>query len=319
MVPVSHKKISLDQEAANGMISLLQQGGAVLVCFMAMLALTGGAPSGLVVGLTAGLSGIFVTWTEQHRLTKKNLDSSKNEVQSWLEQLKSEGISPNKLAILRRESAELFPGIDAIEELQQLKLILAIVKSKDKFFTFTEFNLKAVNLRGANLRGVNLRGINLSNADLSEADLSGADLSKAILLGADLSKVNLSDANLSHANLSHANLSDANLHKANLTRTMLAQRTDIHKANLSNANLSSADLSDAILADANLSGTILVNTNLRRANLCGANLSGADLSGANVEYTQFLHSNKGITSELKCDLKKRGAIFEDRDRVLSPH
>ncbi len=72
MVPVNHKNRSLAQDAAEGMISLLQQGGVVLVCFIAMLFITGGAPSGLAIGLTFGLSGIFVTWSEQHRLTENH-------------------------------------------------------------------------------------------------------------------------------------------------------------------------------------------------------------------------------------------------------
>jgi DNA-binding Xre family transcriptional regulator len=135
--------------------------------------------------------------------------------------------------------------------------------------------------------------------DLSGADLSDADLKNACLIGASLSGADLNDSDLSHAYLSDANLSGSYLSHAYL---MLA--------NLRGANLSDADLSDADLSGANLSG----------ANLRGANLSGANLSGIQVEKTRF-SDNLGITEELKKDLIKRGAIFDDspgdRSRILT--
>ena len=114
------------------------------------------------------------------------------------------------------------------------------------------------------------------------------------LNGADLSGANLIRANLSGANLSGADLSGANPFRANLSG-----------ANLRGANLSVADLISADLRGANLSVA-----DLRGANLRGANLSDADLSGAIVEKAEF-GWNIGLTEDMKLDLKKRGAIFED--------
>jgi uncharacterized protein YjbI with pentapeptide repeats len=332
MVPVSHKNIRLDQEAANGMISLLQQGGTVLVCFIAMLALTGGAPSGVAVGLTVGLSGIFVTWSEQHRLTRekrlfkqnKSFSISQNEkspstetltlpssfteggIKKWLEQLEDEGISPNKLAILRRKLTNFPPEVNAIKKLEPI--IIAVTESKGDFFELATLaglnplcDFTGSNLKGAQLSPLFWSGANLSGANLSEADLSGTNL-----IGADLREAGLIGVKLSWADLSEAILNDANLYGANLICASLI-RASLICANLSGTNLRATNLSGA-----NLSG----------ADLSGANLSGADLSGANVENTQFSYS-KGISSELKFDLQRRGAIFEelpgDRGRVLSPH
>jgi uncharacterized protein YjbI with pentapeptide repeats len=110
-------------------------------------------------------------------------------------------------------------------------------------------------------------------------------------------------------NLSGADLSDADLSGANLSG-----------ANLSGADLSDADLSGADLSDADLSGANLSGANLSDANLSDANLRGANLIDAIVEKAQF-GASLGLTEEMKIDLKRRGAIFEDspgdRSGVLS--
>ncbi len=132
----------------------------------------------------------------------------------------------------------------------------------------------------------------------------------------DFVKANLSDANLSRTDLSDANLSDANLSGANLSRT------DLSNANMSGANLSHAELSSAFLGLANLSGSNLSHANLSGAYLSFANLSGTDLSGAEVRNATFGH-NQGLSEDIKLDLKRRGAIFEDspgdRSIVPTPH
>ncbi|MCC3531410.1 MAG: pentapeptide repeat-containing protein [Microcoleus sp. PH2017_22_RUC_O_B] len=160
-------------------------------------------------------------------------------------------------------------------------------------------DLSGVDLSDADLSGACLTYANLSGANLSGADLSGAKLRTAKLRSADLSGADLSGAKLRSADLSGANLSLANLSLANL-----------RSADLRSADLRSADLSFADLRSADLSG----------ADLSFANLSGADLSSIQVEKTRFRH-NLGITEELKKDLIKRGAIFEDspgdRSRILS--
>ncbi|MCG9890381.1 MAG: pentapeptide repeat-containing protein [Thermosynechococcaceae cyanobacterium MS004] len=329
MVPVSHKNIGLDQEAAAGMTSLLQQGGAVLLGFMAMLILTGGAPSGLAVGLTVGLSGIFVTWKEQHRLTCKKRFSKQDQsfsisqaekrlstdilalpsnftedgIQEWLEQLKDKGVSRNKRAILRRKLTDFSPEANAMKN---LKLIIAAftMLSSDHFGTLASIagldplrDFAKSNLFRADLSGANLYGADLSGANLYEADLSGANLYEADLSGADLSGADLSGAHLSGANLTRATLNEANLDRA---------------------ILSEANLTRATLNKANLGGTILRGTDLRDADLTEANLRGAIVAKA-----RFLFLGRGISSELKRDLQSRGAIFEDapgdRGKVLSPH
>jgi uncharacterized protein YjbI with pentapeptide repeats len=357
MVSVSHKKTRLDQEAAAGMTSLLHQGGAVLACFIAMLALTGGAPSGLAVGLTVGLSGIFVTWSEQYRLTRekrlskqnKSFSISQNEkspsnetlalpssfteggIKKWLEQLEDEGISPNKLAILRRKLTDFPPEVNAMTKLEPI--VIAITESKGDFFElatlagldplcdFTGSNLKGAQLSPLFWSGANLSGANLSEADLSGTNLIGADLREARLIGVQLSGADLSGTNLIGADLREARLIGVKLSLADLSEAILDD------ANLYGANLLCASLIRASLICANLSRTSLLATNLSGANLSGAdlsgaNLSGANLSGANVENTQFSY-NLGISLELKHDLQSRGAIFEDspgdRGKVLSPH
>ncbi|WP_039962342.1 pentapeptide repeat-containing protein, partial [Kamptonema sp. PCC 6506] len=57
---------------------------------------------------------------------------------------------------------------------------------------------------------------------------------------------------------------------------------------------------------------------LSGADLSGANLIVANLSIANVKKANFSYSN-GISKEIKQDLIKRGAIFEDSlgDRSLT--
>jgi uncharacterized protein YjbI with pentapeptide repeats/DNA-binding Xre family transcriptional regulator len=175
----------------------------------------------------------------------------------------------------------------------------------------SDSDLRGANLRGANLRGANLRGANLSSVDLSSVDLSSADLSGVDLSSADLSGVDLSSADLSGANLRGANLRGANLRGANLSDTNL-RLTNLRNFNLSDTNLRGADLSDANLSDANLRGADLSNANLSGANLRGADLSDTNLSDANVERARFSSGIAfGITEQLKQELIKRGAIFEE--------
>jgi uncharacterized protein YjbI with pentapeptide repeats len=325
VVPVSHKYKGLNQVAAEGMTSLFQQGGMVLLGFVAMLVITGGAPSGLAVGLTVGLSGLFVAWSEQRRLASdssrvndevaerdRNValgempltvspqessferdgsvtpSYSENNLQALM-QLEQEDFSPNKLAILRTKFAWYSCHRRNNEELRSL--IENIRASKDDF-------LQLASLAHLN-PNYDFAYANLSRADLSGANLSGAFLSGANLSGAFLSRANLSEAFLSRANLSEAFLSEVDLKKANLLG-----------ANLMGANLMEANLSEAYLLMANLMG----------ANLMGANLMGANLMGANVTNARF-SSSYGISRELKQDLQNRGAIFEDasgdRELVMS--
>ncbi|NES20938.1 MAG: pentapeptide repeat-containing protein [Symploca sp. SIO3E6] len=201
-------------------------------------------------------------------------------------------------------------------------------------------NLSSANLSSANLSSANLSSVNLSSANLSSTNLIGADLSDANLIDADLRFTNLNGArineqtkidkkwrlvweivnqgagnrNLSNADLIKANLSDANLIFANLSDANLIF------ANLRSANLRFANLRFANLIRANMSDADLRFTNLSGANLIGANLIGANLIGADVNKARF-KDNSGLTEEMKLDLKRRGAIFEDspgdRSEVLS--
>ncbi|NEP60801.1 MAG: pentapeptide repeat-containing protein [Symploca sp. SIO2G7] len=66
---------------------------------------------------------------------------------------------------------------------------------------------------------------------------------------------------------------------------------------------------------------------MRNADLIGADLSGADLSGADLSYALVYDAQFGgsleISENMKFDLRRRGAIFEDsppgdRDRSFAP-
>jgi uncharacterized protein YjbI with pentapeptide repeats/DNA-binding Xre family transcriptional regulator len=160
-------------------------------------------------------------------------------------------------------------------------------------------DLRSADLRSANLHGAKLRSANLQGADLRSANLQGAKLSDADLRGADLRDANLRDADLWSANLRSANLQGANLRSA-----------DLRDADLRNADLRRAKLRGANLRSSYLRGADLRGADLRGADLRGADLRGADLSSAVVEEAQF-GDNLGLTEEMKLDLKRRGAIFED--------
>jgi Pentapeptide repeats (8 copies) len=143
---------------------------------------------------------------------------------------------------------------------------------------FDNCNLAYSNFTGAKLNGIKLRKVILTGSILIHAKLRGVDLS-----GADLSGKNLPGSYMgiyeNGANLSYADLSEANLTKANLNCT------DLTRTNFSRANLSDADLSDA-------------------------NLSQIILDGAIVSNTRF-KNNEGMTEELRSDLERRGASFNE--------
>ncbi|NJK30280.1 MAG: pentapeptide repeat-containing protein [Acaryochloris sp. SU_5_25] len=283
VVPVNRKNISLAEEARTGLVSLVPQGGVVLGAFAVMLLLTGGAPSGLAVVLTVVMSGAFVTWSEQHRLTKRHRISRRvssktleETAQEWIEQYIPEEMSPNKTAILRLKLAQLTSQTKTPEQINSL--VKSIEDAEDNFLMLAKL----------------------------------VDLDPFIdFVGCNLQKVNLRDLNLSEANLSEANLSRTNLSGVNLSR-----------ANLRKVNLNGADLSRANLSEAYLGRAYLIGANLSEADLGRAYLGEAYLSGAEVKDTRFVQS-VGISPELKHNLEERGAIFEDspgdRGKVLVPH
>jgi len=70
MVPITRKKISLYEEAKNGLSSLVWQTATVFVGFIFILLLTGGNPSSFAITLSFILGIAFVAWREQHRVKK---------------------------------------------------------------------------------------------------------------------------------------------------------------------------------------------------------------------------------------------------------
>lgn len=184
-------------------------------------------------------------------------------------------------------------------------------------FLATSLFGNCANLQKAKLNGANLQKANLSGANLSGANLSGANLSDAKLNGVWLIHANLSDADLAYADLSDAVLSFANLSRARLYDLKL-RGAIFDGANLSGAILGAVDFRYADLRYADLS-----DADLSDADLIGTNLSGANLSDTIVENAQF-GKNSGLTEDMKRDLIRRGAKFEDspgeggRFDVLTP-
>lgn len=138
-----------------------------------------------------------------------------------------------------------------------------------------------------------LAGIDPAEAFVHE-DLSGRDLSNRDLRNFKLMGTQLNGCNLSHARLNGAKLPDAQLCGVNLTEAKLCG------AQLPDANLNGADLRRADLNGADL----------RRADLRNANFSDTHLTGANVQGANFAGSI-GLTEDMKRDLKRGGAIFQD--------
>ncbi len=78
MVPINRRKVSLYEEAKNGLNSLVWQTATVFVGFIVMLLLTGGNPSGFAITIIFILGIAFVAWREQKRVTnlRKEPDGS---------------------------------------------------------------------------------------------------------------------------------------------------------------------------------------------------------------------------------------------------
>jgi len=180
-------------------------------------------------------------------------------------------------------------------------------------------NLSAANMQYTNLRDADLSHTDLQNAQIIGVYLNGVNLSNANLSAANMQYIDLRGANLSHTNLQNAQImgvyfNGANLSNANLICTNLSYAsltcTNLANASLCTANLSHASLFDANLSNANLRYTDLSNANLSNANLRYTDLSHASLKDAKVENARF-RANVGLDEEMKFDLKRRGAIFED--------
>ena len=75
MVPINRKKVSLYEEAKNGLSSLVDQTGIVFVGFIFMLLLTGGNPSSFAISITFILGVTCVALDEKNRVTKLRKDS----------------------------------------------------------------------------------------------------------------------------------------------------------------------------------------------------------------------------------------------------
>ena len=252
-----------------------------------------------------------------------------------VEGLWPQNISPNKLAILERkfalwlrsqelqsEQPDMLPQHQTLEELQALTkkavaqgwnfaqlqgIIQTVVDAKTENFielaTLAELKISE-DFAGARLLGTHLSNLDLSGANLQNTYLRGVDLSDADLSSADLRFANLSGADLSGALLSDANLSGADLHRASLALASLSG------ADLCGANLTEANLNNCNLSDANLHNAILKNADLHQAGLALTNLKGADFTGAIVKQARLWHDS-GLSEEVKQDLIKRGAIFEE--------
>ena len=187
-------------------------------------------------------------------------------------------------------------------------------------------DLRGADLRGADLCGAYLRGADLHGADLCGANLRGADFSSTNLSSTNLSSTNLRGADLSDTDLSGANLRGADLSRTNLSNTIIDLETKLDKKwrlvwEIINQRTEERDLSGADLSSTNLSRAYLSGADLSNADLSSAYLRGTDLHDANVQNARFAN-NPGISEEIKLDLIRRGAIFEDtsgdHSRVLLP-
>lgn len=297
MVPGNRERSSLYDEAKAGLSSLFKQTAQVFVGLVVMLLLTGGNPPAFVVTLSVILGIGFVAWSEQKRIAKlKKLSQEHQQLVQRLIQSETEDFF--ELAI----KAELNPDKD-----------------------FVGIDLVGLNLAERNFRGLNLSEANLSQAYLYKTNFQGAKLSKANLSDANLRGTNLSKANLSNANLSNTNLINANLRGANLCNTNLISANlcfaTLSEANIKSTNLSEANLSFATLIGANLKGINFRNSNLEMADLRNANLQDVDFFNADVTKTRF-GKGIGLSKQIKLELKKRGAIFDDlpndRSEALIP-
>ncbi len=70
MVPINRRKVSLYEEAKNGLSSLVWQTATVFVGFIFMLLITVGNPSSFAIIIIFILGIAFVAWREQIRVTK---------------------------------------------------------------------------------------------------------------------------------------------------------------------------------------------------------------------------------------------------------
>ena len=262
--------------------------------------------------------------------TEENENTEDDEKSLLVQEILGNGVHGRDLSCVDLSNADLRSADLSSANLSGANLINANLSGA---------NLSDAKLCSANLINSNLGGTIFWNADLSDANLGGANFSGTIFWNANLSGSGLNGANLSGAYLDTANLRDANLGGANLNGVDLSganlHSADLRGADLSSANfrgadlsganfsgtyfryvnlggtiLSGADLSDAILSSVDLSDASLRDADLSSANLIGAKLIGTNFSGANVENARFGY-NKGISSEMRDDLIRRGAIFED--------
>jgi hypothetical protein len=199
-----------------------------------------------------------------------------------------------RIVDIRKETKVLDPKVD-------IKAIAFVLSRRNverdpqgKFINLEVVNLARIEIESSG----NFDNCNLAYSNFTGANLSGIKLRKAILTGSILIHAKLKGVDLSGANLSGKNLPGSSM--------------SIYE---NGANLSYADLSEANLTKANLSCTDLTRTNFSRANLSNADLTEANLSqiildGAIVTNTRF-KNNEGMTEEIRLDLERRGASFQD--------
>ncbi len=237
------------------------------------------------------------------------VEGSQEDIEQLLSRIKSEEL----------KEVNGFP-IKDIQILDKWHLVQEIASHGAVGQNLSDADLSDADLSGADLIGADLSGADLSGADLIGADLIGADLSGAHLRNANLSLAHLSGAHLSGAHLSWAHLRGAHLNGAHL-RSANLNGAHLSWAHLRGAHLNGAHLRGADLRGADLNGAHLNGAHLNGAHLRGADLNGAHLSGADVKNARFGY-NVGISKEMRLDLIKRGAIFEDspndRSRSLTP-
>jgi flagellar biosynthesis component FlhA len=121
VAPTNHRQSSLQTEAKTGLSSLMNQLAQGFAGLLAVVLLTGGAPSGFTIGLTFCMGVAFIAWKEKQR-TEEIIQSNAPEISEKAEN--SRGVPVTHETTLDEKPLQISEPMETLHQLMLEKQAL---------------------------------------------------------------------------------------------------------------------------------------------------------------------------------------------------
>jgi uncharacterized protein YjbI with pentapeptide repeats len=246
---------------------------------------------------------------EERNKKRQYIDTSVEDVKSYLEQIKQDGKETLTLnELVRTNYNQANPENPITED----TIVHADCSSKGGVKDFS-----GIHFNKAHLQGVSFAGSKLSRAKFTETNISDSSFESSDMAEANFQNVTARGTNFFHANLTKTQASDSDFTGAvmmksdasntNMTRVKLGhvkgRFANLDGAKISNSNADGADFTSASLINAQIQETSMIGIKLDKAvldhcKMTGCNLKEASLEGVRAHYAEFKRTTlEGIKAQ----------------------